>query len=132
VPEDDHWRQYGELFKTTRTPLIINLNLARKNTALDADMIRAAQRFLPPSAVMSFELGNEPDGWKERYKLGRAYGFRTEGGPRWCSGWCASGRCTGLLQRRSSGFVRLRRTRWPPSGAHSAPLQKNNFKGEPV
>ena len=74
VVEQDHWLQYGELFRVTRTPLIINLNLARKNAALDADTIRAAQRFMPPGSIMTFELGNEPDGWKERYKPAD-YGF---------------------------------------------------------
>ena len=68
VPEDDRWRQYGEVFKATRTPLIINLNLARKNVALDRDMIRTAQRLMPPGSIEVFELGNEPDGWKGRYR----------------------------------------------------------------
>lgn len=74
VVEQDQWLQYGELFHLTRTPLIINLNLARKNATLDADTIRAAQRFMPPGSILSFELGNEPDGWKERYKPAD-YGF---------------------------------------------------------
>jgi hypothetical protein len=29
-PSPDRWKQIGEVFKATRTPLIINLNLARE------------------------------------------------------------------------------------------------------
>jgi hypothetical protein len=68
VPEDDRWRQLGAVFKATRTPLIININLAKENAELDKDLIRAAQRLLPPGAIATFELGNEPDGWKGRYR----------------------------------------------------------------
>jgi hypothetical protein len=68
VPEDDRWRQIGEVFKATRTPVIINLNLAREDAELDKAWIRAAQRLLPPGAIATFELGNEPDGWKGRYR----------------------------------------------------------------
>lgn len=68
VPEDDRWRQLGEIFKATRTPLIINLNLAKEDAELDKNLIRAAQRLLPPGAIATFELGNEPDGWKGRYR----------------------------------------------------------------
>jgi len=68
VPEDDRWRQIGEVFKATRTPIIINLNLAKEDAELDKGLIRAAQRLLPPGAIATFELGNEPDGWKGRYR----------------------------------------------------------------
>ena len=68
VPEDDRWRQIGQVFKATHTPLIININLAKENVELDKDLIRAAQRLLPPGAIATFELGNEPDGWKGRYR----------------------------------------------------------------
>lgn len=68
VPEDDRWRQIGAVFQATRTPIIINLNLARENVELDKDLIRAAQRLLPAGAIATFELGNEPDGWKGRYR----------------------------------------------------------------
>lgn len=68
VPADDRWLQIGEVFKATRTPVIINLNLAKENGELDKGFIRAAQRLLPPGAIATFELGNEPDGWKGRYR----------------------------------------------------------------
>jgi hypothetical protein len=68
VPEDERWQQIGEIYKATRTPIIINLNLAKENAELDKNWIRAAQRLLPPAAIATFELGNEPDGWKGRYR----------------------------------------------------------------
>lgn len=68
VPEDDRWLQIGEVFKATRTPVIINLNLAKESVELDKGLILAAQRLLPPEAIATFELGNEPDGWKGRYR----------------------------------------------------------------
>jgi hypothetical protein len=68
VPDDDRWRQFGAIFKATRTPLIININLARNNPALDQAMIQAAQRLIPPGGILTFELGNEPDGWAGRHK----------------------------------------------------------------
>lgn len=67
-PEPDRWRQLGEIFKTTRTPLVININLASGTAELPAQMIRDAQKFLPPAAILSFELGNEPDGWPNRHR----------------------------------------------------------------
>ena len=67
-PEPERWQQLGEIFKTTRTPLVINVNLASGSAELPAQMIRDAQKFLPKDAVMSFELGNEPDGWPNRHR----------------------------------------------------------------
>ena len=67
-PSADRWKQIGEVFKAARTPGIINLNLAREDLELDKTMIRDAQRLLPKEAIATFELGNEPDGWKERYR----------------------------------------------------------------
>ncbi len=67
-PEEARWRQIAKIYETTKTPVIINLNLARENAELDKTMIRDALKVLPSGAVMSFELGNEPDGWAGRYR----------------------------------------------------------------
>jgi hypothetical protein len=48
--------------------MIINLTLAKESVELDKGLILAAQRLLPPGAIATFELGNEPDGWKGRYR----------------------------------------------------------------
>jgi len=67
-PEPARWQQLRVIYQATRMPLIINLNLAREDVELDKAMILDAQRFLPPEAILSFELGNEPDGWAGRYR----------------------------------------------------------------
>jgi hypothetical protein len=67
-PDLNRWRQIAQVFKATRTPLIINVGLARGNAELAREWIQAANEHLPPGAVASFELGNEPDGWPKRHK----------------------------------------------------------------
>ena len=68
VPDADRWRQIAEIYKTTRSPLIININLATGGPELAKDWVRAAKDGLPAEAIASFELGNEPDGWPKRHK----------------------------------------------------------------
>lgn len=67
-PSPDRWKQMGEVFKATRTPLIININLAREDVELDKAMINDAHKYVPKEAIATFELGNEPDGWANRYR----------------------------------------------------------------
>lgn len=67
-PEPARWKQIGMIFQTTHMPVIINLNLAREDAELDRTMILDAKKHLPPEAILSFELGNEPDGWAGRYR----------------------------------------------------------------
>lgn len=67
-PSADRWKQIGEIFKATRTPVIINLNLQREDAELDKAMVSDALKYLPKEAIMTFELGNEPDGWAGRYR----------------------------------------------------------------
>jgi len=67
-PSAERWQQIAEVFKTTHTPFIINLNLQRENIELDQAMVRDAQKYLPKEAILTFELGNEPDGWAGRYR----------------------------------------------------------------
>jgi hypothetical protein len=67
-PDMNRWRQITQVFNATKTPLIINVGLARGNAELAKEWIQTANEQLPPGAVASFELGNEPDGWPKRHK----------------------------------------------------------------
>ncbi|MEQ1859289.1 MAG: glycosyl hydrolase family 79 C-terminal domain-containing protein [Chthoniobacteraceae bacterium] len=66
--EPERWAQIARVFKTTRTPLVINIGLARGDVERVKKGIRLAHEALPPGAVASFELGNEPDGWPGKHK----------------------------------------------------------------
>ncbi len=68
VPDADRWAQIAQVYAATRTPLILNLNLAKGDVELDRAWIQAAQAQLPAGAIGHFELGHEPDGWFGRHK----------------------------------------------------------------
>lgn len=68
APEAARWQQIAEIYRTTRMPVIININLAKENLDLDRTLIADAQKYLPAGSVLAYELGNEPDGWAGRYR----------------------------------------------------------------
>lgn len=74
-PDANRWRQIAEVFRATRTPLIINVGLARGDAELAKTWVRDAHANLLPGAIASIELGNEPDGWVQHKRKPEGYTF---------------------------------------------------------
>jgi hypothetical protein len=74
-PDANRWQQIAKVFQATRTPLIINVGLARGDAELAKAWVRDAHTNLPAGAVASIEFGNEPDGWVQHKKKPEGHTF---------------------------------------------------------
>jgi hypothetical protein len=50
----------------TSQRLILGINMAANNVGLATDEVRAMQQTLPSGSVLSYDIGNEPDGYGQR------------------------------------------------------------------
>ena len=66
VLEDDQWESLGELHKATGARFMIGLNLMARDPKLAAGQIKGALKHLPPAAIISLGVGNEPDAFTFR------------------------------------------------------------------
>ena len=61
VVNRDYFAKLGQLARATPLSLIVDLNLAAQSPQMAQTVGRALRRWLPPSSVGGFEIGNEPD-----------------------------------------------------------------------
>jgi hypothetical protein len=66
VLDDEQWESMAGLHANTGAVFMIGLNLRAKDPALAVKQATNAMRFLPPAAVMAFNIGNEPDSFTSR------------------------------------------------------------------
>jgi hypothetical protein len=76
----------GAWTRQTHTPMLLGLNLARRDPLNDAEFAQAAMQQIPPGLLAALEIGNEPD----LYAQPRTFRVRTQivrRGQRRATGW---------------------------------------------
>ncbi|KAG1679112.1 hypothetical protein FOA52_000467 [Chlamydomonas sp. UWO 241] len=66
VLEDAQWDAMRDLHANTGAVFMIGLNLRARDPALAVQQVAAAMRFIPPEAILAFNIGNEPDSYTYR------------------------------------------------------------------
>ena len=67
VVNRDYFVTLGQLARATRLSLSVDLNLAAQSPQMAQTVGRALRRWLPPTSVAGFEIGNEPDLYHSGY-----------------------------------------------------------------
>ncbi|GAX74173.1 hypothetical protein CEUSTIGMA_g1622.t1 [Chlamydomonas eustigma] len=81
IIEDEHWISMRDLHQETGVQYMIGLNLAARDPGLAVTQVGNAMRFLPPGAILAFNIGNEADAFM--YKRNKTV-FQAD---YWKNGW---------------------------------------------